>query len=264
MDATLCTRIGGKHEITMPPGFGFLGREFVRSEDSCVIVTGAAGNLGAAVSIELAKRGVGLVCIDRSADGLAALAARLPKGIETLFLSNLDLSSAKDTATMANAALERFAGIDGLVNTVGGFATGAVAADAVKGFDALLNLNAKTALVTSAAVLPAMIARKRGHIVHVAAIAGKTGTAGLAAYSASKAAVMRIVESIAAEHRADGITANSILPSTIDTPQNRAAMPDADFSTWVSPAAIARVIAFLVSEDGAAVTGAAIPVTGRA
>ena len=106
-----------------------------------------------------------------------------------------------------------------------------MAADALSGFDTLLSLNAKATLVTSAAVLPAMIARKRGRIVHIAAAAGKRGTAGLAAYSASKAAVMRIVESIAAEHRADGITANSILPGTIDTPQNRAAMPDADFST---------------------------------
>lgn len=235
----------------------------MRLDGSCIIVTGAAGNLGAAVAAELAERGAKLVCADRSGDGLAALATRLPKSAEFLALPGLDLSTPADAGTMTEAAVERFGRIDGLVNTVGGFATGYVAADAVNGFDTLLNLNAKTTLVTSAAVLPVMIATKRGRIVHIAAAAGNRGTAGLAAYSASKAAVMRIVESIAAEHRADGITANSILPGTIDTPQNRAAMPDADFSTWVTPSAIARVIAFLVSDDAAVVTGAAIPVTGR-
>jgi len=235
----------------------------MRLDGSCIIITGAAGNLGAAVAIELARRGAKLVCAGRSADRLAALAARLPQAAETLDMPGLDLTRFEDAAAMTSAALGRFGRIDGLVNTLGGFATGAVAADALSGFDTLLSLNAKATLVTSAAVLPAMIARKRGRIVHIAAAAGNRGTAGLAAYSASKAAVMRIVESIAAEHRADGITANSILPGTIDTPQNRAAMPDADFSNWVTPAAIARVIAFLVSDDAAAVTGAAIPVTGR-
>jgi NAD(P)-dependent dehydrogenase (short-subunit alcohol dehydrogenase family) len=235
----------------------------MRLDGSCIIIAGAAGNLGAAVAVELARRGARLVCADRSADGLAALAARLPQPAETLDMPGLDLTRFEDAAAMTSAALDRFGSVDGLVNTLGGFATGAVAADALSGFDTLLSLNAKATLVTSAAVLPAMIARRHGRIVHIAAAAGNRGTAGLAAYSASKAAVMRIVESIAAEHRADGITANSILPGTIDTPQNRAAMPDADFSNWVSPAAIARVIAFLVSDDAAAVTGAAIPVTGR-
>jgi NAD(P)-dependent dehydrogenase (short-subunit alcohol dehydrogenase family) len=230
---------------------------------SCIIVTGAAGNLGKAVALELAERGAKLVCVDRSNDGLAALSGRLPKATEFLVLPDLDPSTPAGAGAMAKAAVERFGGIDGLVNTVGGFAMSPVATDSVDGFDAMISLNAKTAFMTSAAVLPVMVARKKGRIIHIAATAGKKGTAGLAAYSASKAAVMRIVESIAAEHRVDGITANSILPSTIDTPQNRAAMPDADFSTWVTPMAIARVIAFLVSDDAAAVTGAAIPVTGR-
>jgi NAD(P)-dependent dehydrogenase (short-subunit alcohol dehydrogenase family) len=235
----------------------------MRLDDSCIIVTGAAGNLGAAVAVELAQRGAKLVCTDRSAERLSALAGRLAQTTEHLELATLDLSKLEDAAAMAQAALDRFGRIDGLVNTVGGFATGEVAVDALDRFDFLINLNAKTTLVTSAAVLPAMIARKHGRIVHIAAGIGNRGVAGLAAYSASKAAVMRIVESIAAEHDANGITANSILPSTIDTPQNRAAMPKADFSSWVTPAAIARVIAFLVSDDAAAVTGAAIPVTGH-
>lgn len=235
----------------------------MRPDGSCIIITGAAGNLGTAVAVELAARGAKIVCADRSADGLSMLGARLPQPAECLLIPGLDLTKFEDAATIAKAALDRFGSLDGLVNTLGGFKTGTVALDALSGFDMLVSLNAKAALVTSAAVLPAMIARKRGRIVHIAAAAGNRGSAGLAAYSASKAAVMRIVESIADEHRADGITANSVLPSTIDTPQNRAAMPNADFASWVSPAAIARVIAFLVSDDAAAVTGAAIPVTGR-
>lgn len=235
----------------------------MRLDGSSIIVAGAAGNLGAAVALELARRGARLTCADRNPDGLAALAARLPPPAETIHVPGLDLTTFEDAAAMARAALDRFGTVDGLVNTVGGFANGVVAADVLSQFDALLGLNARTVLATSAAVLPAMIAHKKGRIVHIAATAGIAGTADLAAYSASKAAVMRIVESIAAERRADGITANCVLPGTIDTPQNRAAMPEADFSQWVTPAAIARVIALLVSDDAAAVTGAAIPVTGR-
>jgi NAD(P)-dependent dehydrogenase (short-subunit alcohol dehydrogenase family) len=230
----------------------------------CIILTGAAGNLGGAVATELARRGARLVCVDRSAKGLAALATRLPPETEMLALDGLDLSTTAGAVAMAKSALERFGAIDGLVNTVGGFAAAPIDLNSVANFDAMVGLNARTVLTTSAAALPAMIDRKRGRIVHIAAMAGNAGTAGLSAYSASKAAVMRIVESLAAEHRADGITANCVLPSTIDTPQNRAAMPHADFTTWVTPAAIARVIAFLVSDDAAAVTGANLPVTGRA
>jgi NAD(P)-dependent dehydrogenase (short-subunit alcohol dehydrogenase family) len=230
----------------------------------CVIVTGAAGNLGAAVALELAGRRAGLVLVDRTVEALAAVEQRLPAGTQALSLPGLDLTKPDDAARMSAAALEKFGRIDALVNTIGGFRMGRVGEDALAGWDFLLNLNARAALVTSAAVLPAMLDRKAGRIVHVAAAAGHKGTAGLAAYSAAKAAVMRIVESLAEEHRDDGITANCILPGTIDTPQNRASMPDADFSAWVSPAGIARVIAFLVSADAAAVTGASIPVVGKA
>ena len=128
--------------------------------------------------------------------------------------------------------------------------------------DAMLTGNARTALAISAAVLPAMQAARQGRIVHVAALAGQKASAGMAAYAASKAALLRLTEAIAEEYRKDGITANCVLPGVIDTPPNRAAMPKADTSTWVAPEAIARLIAFLLSAEGGVVTGGAIPATG--
>lgn len=160
------------------------------------------------------------------------------------------------------AAVARFGKVTGLVNTVGGFAVGRVTAEALDQWDHLMRLNARVALVTSAAVLPAMQAAGHGRIVHIAAQPGIKAVAGQAAYAASKAAVIRLVESIAAEHRADRITANCILPGTIDTPANRASMPDAKPDVWIPPAAIAELIGYLVSPAGAVVTGAAINANG--
>jgi NAD(P)-dependent dehydrogenase (short-subunit alcohol dehydrogenase family) len=126
----------------------------------------------------------------------------------------------------------------------------------------MMLLNAKVAMVTSAVVLPAIVAAGGGSVVHISASPGLKAAAGQAAYAASKAAVIRLVEAIAAEHRKDRISANCILPGTIDTPQNRAAMPAAAPDLWIAPQAIAEVIAFLISPAGRLVTGAAIPVNG--
>lgn len=230
-------------------------------KDECIIVTGASGNLGSAVVKVLASRGAQMVCVDRveqkdnpAADGLD------PERV--LRIGGHDLS---DKAAMDDAvarAVARFGKVTGLVNVVGGFATGRVAANALDQWDFLMQVNARIALVTSAAVLPAMIAAGHGRIVHISAQPGLKATAGQAAYAASKAAVLRLVESIAAEHRADRITANCILPGTIDTPPNRKSMPDAKPEIWIPPVAIAEVIAFLMSPAGAVVTGGAIPATG--
>lgn len=230
--------------------------------DQVIIATGAAGNLGAAVVAELARREARVVCVDASRERLVAL-EKAAAGAPLLLLDGLDLTKLDDAAKMAAATLERFGRIDGLVNTIGGFRMAPAGADALKDWDFLMDVNARAALATTAAVLPSMVARKYGRIVHIAAGAGHRGGPGLAVYSAAKAAVMRIVESIAEEHRMHGVVANCILPGTIDTPQNRAAMPDADAGAWVTPANIASVIAFLMSKEAGAITGAAIPVTQR-
>lgn len=230
--------------------------------DQVVIVTGAAGNLGAAVVAELGRRKARIICVDASRERLAAL-EKAADGPQLAMLDGLDLTRLDDAAKMTAAALDRFGRIDALVNTIGGFRMAPVGAEALKDWDFLMDVNARAALATTAAVIPAMLARNYGRIVHVAAGAGHRGAPNLAVYSAAKSAVMRITESIAEEHREHGITANCILPGTIDTPQNRAAMPDADASVWVTPANIAAVIAFLLSQEAGAVTGASIPVTRR-
>lgn len=228
----------------------------------CIIITGAAGNLGAAVAAVLARQGTPIVCVDRTEEGLAAVTSGLPSQAEILSLPGYDLSDKGAADAVVDAARTRFGHVTGLVNTVGGFRTGRVAEEALSQWDMMMTLNAKVALVTSAAVLPALVAAGRGRIVHIAAQPGVKAVAGQAAYAASKAAVLRLTESIAAEHRKDRITANCILPGTIDTPQNRAAMPDTKADAWITPAAIAELIAFLLSPAGALVTGAAIPATG--
>lgn len=228
-----------------------------------VIVTGAAGNLGSAVAALLAARGHPLALVDRAREGLEATAATLPAGADPLLLPEMDLTDAAAAKAMAEAVFSRFGAIGGLVNTVGGFRTGPVIDGALEQWSLMMLLNATVPLNTSVAVLPAMKAAGFGRIVHIAAAPGLKAGANQAAYAASKAAVLRLVESIAEEHRKDGITANCILPGTIDTPQNRAAMPNAKTDGWVQPAAIARLIAFLVSDEAGVVTGGAIPATGR-
>lgn len=221
-----------------------------------VLVTGARGNLGAAVAAELSARGARLVCAD-------AAPLEAAQSADTLALGGLDLSQVAVAQQLVAAGLERFGRIDALVNTIGGFRMADVGEGALADWDFLFTLNARIALVLSAAVIPAMAQRKYGRIVHVAAGAGLRASAGISVYSAAKASVLRIAEAIAEEQRDNGIACNCILPSTIDTPQNRAAMPDEDHGRWVTPQSIAKVAAFLASVDAGSVTGAAIPVVRR-
>ena len=220
-----------------------------------VLVTGARGNLGAAVAAELAARGARLVCADA-----APLDTQSDK---ILSIGGLDLAKPDVARQLAAASLERFGRIDALVNTIGGFRMAEVSEAALADWDFLFTLNARIALILSAAIIPAMAERKYGRIVHVAAGAGLRAGAGIGVYSAAKASVLRIAEAIAEEQRDHGIACNCVLPSTIDTPQNRAAMPDDDHSRWVTPQSIAKVAAFLASADAGAITGAAVPVVRR-
>ncbi|MFS8147062.1 SDR family NAD(P)-dependent oxidoreductase [Rhizobium sp. BR 249] len=233
------------------------------SDQKAVIVTGAGGNLGRAVVRELAASGMKLVGINRSSRGLEALAGDLPASAEFLPIAGTDLTDYGSCTAAVAEAVARFGGVGALVNTVGGFQMGPVGPDAPAQWRMMMTANADSALTISAAVLPIMKAAGYGRIVHIAAAPGLKAGANQAAYAASKAAVIRLTEAIAAECRDDRITANCILPGTIDTPENRAAMPNAKTDGWVSPQSIARLIAFLISPAAAVVTGAAIPATGR-
>lgn len=230
-------------------------------KEECIIVTGASGNLGSIVARVLARKGARVVCVDRTERPFDLQ----EDGIDpdrVFWIGDADVSGKPGMDRVVASALAQYGRVTGLVNTVGGFVTGRVAEEALEQWDMMMLLNAKVAMVTSAAVLPSMIAAGHGRIVHISAQPGIKATSGQAAYAASKAAVIRLVETIAAEHRADRITANCILPGTIDTPVNRAAMPNAKPDIWIPPATIAELIAFLVSPAGAVVTGAAVPATG--
>jgi NAD(P)-dependent dehydrogenase (short-subunit alcohol dehydrogenase family) len=226
-----------------------------------IIVTGAAGNLGAAIATELGRRGASLALCDMQEAGIKALAARL--GGDPLLVAGADVRTAEGARRIADETLARFGRVHGLANTVGTFKMTDVAAGAAADWTFLMELNALSALRLSEAVLPAMTTAGYGRILHIAAGAGARAFAGASVYSASKAAVMRIAEAVSDENKDKGVTCNCIMPGTIDTPQNRAAMPDADASKWVTPADIAAVAAFLLSQAAGGVTGASVPVTGR-
>jgi NAD(P)-dependent dehydrogenase (short-subunit alcohol dehydrogenase family) len=224
-----------------------------------VVVTGASGNLGRAVAAAFASRGARLVLIDRSRDRLEAV-----YGAEEarLFVA-ADLMDAGAIEAAAKAAGARFGRVDVLCNLAGGFRMGTpVHETSDADWDFLLDLNARTVLHAARAFVPLMLQGGGGKIVSVGAFAAQRGVADMGAYVASKSAVIRLTESMSAELRTRNINVNCVLPTTLDTPENRKAMPDADPGKWVAPEDLASVIAFLASDAARAVHGAAIPVTG--
>jgi len=217
-----------------------------------VMVTGSAGNLGRAVADAFAGLGAGLVLIDLKA-----------RGDETGLFIAADLLDQKSVDAAVEQAIGRFGRIDVLCNIAGGFRMGTpVHETADADWNFLLDLNARTVLNTARGVVPRMLATGGGKIVNVGAFAAQKGAAQMAAYTASKSAVIRLTEAMAAELREKGINVNCVLPTIIDTPENRAAMPKADPKRWVAPQDLARVVVFLASDDARAIHGAALPVTG--
>jgi NAD(P)-dependent dehydrogenase (short-subunit alcohol dehydrogenase family) len=226
-----------------------------------VIVTGAAGNLGSAVAKAFQAAGAKLALVDRAADRLPRIFPDLVGSPDHLLIPSVDLTDVDGVASMVAETLSRFGRIDVLANIAGGYRAGTpVHETPLEAWDFMLNLNARTVLIVSKAVIPHMLEQGSGKIVNVSTLAALKGQAKMAAYSASKSAVMRLTESMSAELKRKGINVNCILPSTIDTPQNREAMPNADFSRWTKPEAIADVILFLASDAARAVHGAAVPV----
>lgn len=227
-----------------------------------VMITGAAGHLGRAVAQAFAAQGDTLVLVDR--DRTALVQAFGEEQPERLLLA-LDLLDAVQVERGVQNVAQRTGAIDVLCNLAGGFTMGTpVHATPAAAWQQMQDLNVRTLLHASAAVVPGMLARSRGCIVNVGANAAQRGGAAMGPYAAAKAQVQRITESMAAELRDQGVRVNCVMPSILDTPVNRADMPDADFTRWVTPAQLAAVIAFLASDAASAVHGAALPVTNRA
>jgi NAD(P)-dependent dehydrogenase (short-subunit alcohol dehydrogenase family) len=225
-----------------------------------IFITGAAGNVGRAVANAFAERGANLVLVDIHRD---ALEKTFGSDAERRLLAPTNLLDQADVHATVKKALERFGRIDVVCNIAGAFRMGApVHETSDKDWNFLFDVNARTVLHTARAVVPSMIRNGSGRIVNIGAYAAQKGAAAMGAYVASKSAVIRITETMAAELREKNINVNCVLPTIIDTPENRAAMPKADPRRWVAPQDLAAVIVFLASDAARAVHGAAIPVTG--
>ncbi len=233
------------------------------SQNPVVMVTGAAGNLGSAVARAFRSAGARLVLVDRAPDRLPALFPELADSPDHYLATGADLTDPDAAQAVVREALNRFGRIDVLVHTVGGYRGGQPVHETDwETWQFLFDLNVRTTWAVVRAVVPVMREQKAGRIILVGARTGVEGGKGTAAHSAVKSAVHRLTESLAAELRGTGVTVNCVVPGIIDTPQNRAAMPKADPSRWVQPAAIADVILFLASDAARAVHGAIIPVYG--
>jgi NAD(P)-dependent dehydrogenase (short-subunit alcohol dehydrogenase family) len=226
------------------------------------VITGAAGALGSAVASYFADQGARVAHIDYSMDLLAKTFPKQDNKQHHLYIA-ADLTSRDSTSVAFTTILKAFGKIDVLANIAGGFVMGEkVHETSDKTWDFLFNLNTRSILNTSAAAVPVMQKNGGGKIINIAAAGAKQGAALMGAYVASKSAVWRLTESMALELRDNHINVNCILPGIIDTARNRADMPNADYSKWVAPVEIAKVIAFLASDDSKMVHGAAIPVVG--
>lgn len=230
--------------------------------NQCVVVTGAAGALGSAVARYFIAQGARVAHIDYSMELLSKSFPQSANDKQHLYLA-ADLTQRESTAQAVAAVEKQFGRIDIIANIAGGFLMGEkVHETSDKTWDFLFNLNTRSILNTSAATVPVMLKQGGGKIINIAANGAKQGAALMGAYTASKSAVWRLTESMALELRDKNINVNCILPGIIDTERNRADMPGADYSKWVKPEEIAKVIAFLASDDARMVHGAAVPVVG--
>ncbi|MBW2942754.1 SDR family NAD(P)-dependent oxidoreductase [Zhongshania aquimaris] len=222
-------------------------------KDRVVVITGALGSLGRAVSAVLAEAGakvVGIDCVDGKPESVVAV------------FKVLDLGDAAATKQTMAAIAAECGHIDALVNIAGGFAWETLADGAIETWDQQYQINLRTAVSASSATL-AHFPGSGGRIINISAAGAMKAAMGMGAYAAAKSGVARFTEALSEELKPKNITVNALMPSVIDTKPNRDAMPDADYSTWVTPKALAEVILFLASDRGEPITGALIPVMGR-
>lgn len=219
-----------------------------------IIVTGAFGALGRVVARSFAAQGDRVARVD--------FASTAPEALEgAIDLPNIDLTDADACARAVEATRAAFGGVDALVNIAGGFTWETLEESSIDSWQRMFAMNVVTASTMTKAALAALKAGGDGRIVNIGAGAALKADMGMGAYAASKAGVHRLTESLAVELAGSGVTVNAILPSIIDTPTNRADMPDADTASWVQPQAVADVIRFLVSDAARSISGALIPVT---
>ncbi|MEO6964329.1 MAG: SDR family NAD(P)-dependent oxidoreductase [Acidobacteriaceae bacterium] len=231
--------------------------------EKVILVAGGTGGLGRAVSLAFLQEKATVVVPYRNPDEFSALQRAAGAHASSLHGQPVDVTDEDAVNQFVEQILAEHGRLDALVNTVGGYAGGTKLWQLeTKVFDTMLALNLRAGYVLSRAAIVPMLRQKHGAIVNVAAKAALDHGAGAAAYAASKAAALAMMDSLAADVKGTGVRVNSILPSIIDTAANRKAMPNADYATWPKPEDIARVILFLCSEDARVIHGAAIPVYG--
>jgi NAD(P)-dependent dehydrogenase (short-subunit alcohol dehydrogenase family) len=222
------------------------------------IVTGAFGALGQAVVACMIGHGARLALVGKRPGS----SVEHPAG--ALLYTGIDVSQQDAASEVFKRIFEQTGRIDGLVNLAGGFHWDKLQGGTLESWDSMFRMNLLTAVVSCEAVLPYLLRSQSGSIVNIGSLGAIKAACGMGAYAASKAGVVKLTEALADELKDRGITVNAILPGVIDTPRNRADMPGADFTRWVSPKAIAEVIVFLVSDLARAISGATLPVAGRA
>jgi NAD(P)-dependent dehydrogenase (short-subunit alcohol dehydrogenase family) len=234
-----------------------------RFSEKSVLVAGGTGGLGRAVTLAFLEEGATVVVTYRQQREFEEVKRAAGGWASSLAGNAVDVTNETAVKQLVHQIVAEHGRLDVVVNAVGGYAGGVKLWDLdAKVFDQMLALNLKSGFALSRAAVPVMLQQGRGAMVNVASKAAFEHAAGAAAYVASKAAAVAMIDSLAADLKGSGVRVNSILPSIIDTEANRKAMPNADFSSWPKPEDIARVILFLCSDDAELIQGAAVPVYG--
>ncbi|HUB18701.1 MAG TPA: SDR family NAD(P)-dependent oxidoreductase [Acidobacteriaceae bacterium] len=234
-----------------------------RFRGKVAFVAGGTGALGRAVSLAFLNEGAQVVVTYRRAEEFETLKHAAGERASALRGSVVDVTDPAATRQVVERILADVQRIDALVNAVGGYAGGmALWETEPEVFERMLALNVRSGFALCRAIVPAMLRQGSGAIVNVASRAAFDHGAGGAAYAASKAAAVAMMDALAADLKGKGVRANSVAPSIFDTEENRKAMPKADFARWPKPEEIARVILFLCSDDARLIHGASVPVYG--
>lgn len=231
--------------------------------DQVVVITGATGTLGQAAARAYLQTGAHMVLVGRDPDKLDRHFPDFLDRSDHLLAAPVDLAQAESVEGFSEQVRDHFGRVEILLNIAGTFKSGTpVHKLDPEAWDLMLDINARTAFLTARAFLPLMLEQGRGKVVNVGARPGIHGRPNMAPYSASKSAVIRLTESLSAEVKSQGVNVNCIIPGTLDTPDNRASMPEADASDFVAPEALVDVMLFLTSDEARAIHGALIPVYG--
>ena len=228
-----------------------------------VLVTGGTGALGQSISLDFLRSGANVIITYVDDNEIKSLESKLEGFRGKIMLIKVNLMNEGEVKKLVSDIINANDKIDVLINTVGGYRAGQpITQISERDWDLMMNLNLKTAFLISKHVVSEMEKQGQGKVIHVAARSGLKGSGNDAAYVASKSGILRLVESLSEEVKDNGINVNCVLPSIIDSNANRQAMPDEDFSKWVSPFEISKVILFLASEESNSINGASIPVYG--